>query len=382
MSEFRVAFVTIKDIQKHPNPDVLRLQIAQCYGFQIVVPLDRYKIGDTVCFVPIDAVFNDEKLEKLILGPNPKITFHNHRVRQVRIQKFPSAGLIVSKSVIDEYLGKNHKVELEKDISKLLDISKFEPPQPKYQQSQKTGRKKNCNNPLLHSYNGLESIRWFPDLFQEGEEVIIQEKLHGTNARAGMLPTQTNTILKKILKFFKLLPDYEFCYGSNKVELTTRKDFSNNFYGEDVYGNTLRKAGAKEKLKPMEVIYGEIIGAGIQKGYDYGHKEDDKTFVLFDVKITNPDGSFKWLNPEEVEQYAKERGFKFVPVLYNGPYNKQLAQELSTGDSVYNSKQKVREGIVVKSKTCYNDNSCSSQKKALKIISPVYLDDKNNTDFH
>lgn len=387
MSEFKVCFTTIRDLSKHPNPEVLRLEIATIYGFQVVVKKDFYKVGDVVCYCPIDSVL-PEDLEAILFPPDAKIKLSNRRIRQIKIQKFYSQGMLIDQDALRQVLAQRGDMvpkggfKLEHNYMELFKINKYEPPLPKFQQvGSSKSRKVNCNNPLLHSYNGLDNLKWFPDRFEEGEEVIIQEKLHGTNARAGMLPTQANTILKKIKKFFGLLPKYEFCYGSNKVELTDRTDFSNNFYGEDVYGNTFKKAGAKDKIQPMEVIYGEIIGAGIQKGYDYGHKEDDKTFVLFDVKITNLDGSFKWLGPEEVEQYAKERNFKFVPVLYRGPYNKELAQELSTGDSVYNSKQKVREGIVVKSKNCYNDNSCSSQKKALKIISPIYLD-KDQTDFH
>lgn len=387
MSEFKCCYTTIRDIQKHPNPEVLRLSIATVFGFQIVIPKDRYQIGDVILYIPIDAVFKDELFETLILGPNPKIKFSNSRVRQIKIQKFYSAGLVVSKETVEEYLKQkglktNLKIELDKDISGLLNIEKYEPPQPKYQQvAGEKKRKKNCNNPLLHSYNGLDNLKWFPDRFVEGEDVIIQEKLHGTNCRAGLLPTQVDTFWKKIKKFFGMLPAYEFCYGSNNVELTNRADFSSNFYGEDIYGNALNQAGAKDKLQPMEVIYGEIIGEGIQKNYDYGLKNGQKKFVLFDVKIMNPDGSFKWLNPLEVEKYAKERGFDFVPILHDGKYNKQLAQELAVGDSVYCPQQKVREGVVVKSKEAYNDNSCSSQKKALKIISPVYLD-KDQTDFH
>jgi RNA ligase (TIGR02306 family) len=384
MSEFKVCFTPIRDIQPHPNPEVLRLSIATIYGFQVVVKKDFYKIGDIVCYCPIDSVL-PEDLEAILFPADAKIKLNNRRIKQIKIQKFYSQGMLIDQAALRQLLKErglksNIDFKQEHNYMELFGIQKYEPPVPKFQQNMgKTGRKKNCNNPLLHSYNGLDNLKWFPDRFAEGEEVVIQEKLHGTNARAGLLPAHTNTIFRKILKFFKLLPKYEFCYGSNKVELTERKDFSSNFYGEDVYGNALRKAEAKEKLKPMEVVYGEIVGPGIQKNYDYGLKEQE--FVIFDVKVLNKDGSFVWLNPEEVEQYAKERGFKFVPVLHVGSFNKQLAEELALGDSAYNSKQKVREGVVVKSKLCYNDNSCSSQKKALKIISPVYLD-KDQTDFH
>lgn len=386
MSEFKVCFTTVRDVQPHPNPEVLRLEICTIYGFQVVTKKDQYKIGDVVCYCPIDSVL-PEDLEAILFPPDAKIKLSNRRIRQIKIQKFYSQGMLIDQAALREVLKQrglksNIEFKLEHNYMELFGITKYEPPVPKFQQAGvKTGRKANCNNPNFHSYNGLTNIKWQPDAFKEGDEVVIQCKLHGTNARAGMLPTQANTIFKKIKKFLGFDLGYEFCYGSNNVELTNRKDFSNNFYGEDVYGKTFKMIEAKNKIKPNEVIYGEIIGAGIQKGYDYGHK-DHHEFVLFDVKLVNSDGSFRWLNPEEVEQYAKERGFKFVPVLYVGPFNSELAQNLATGPSVYCSEQRVREGCVVKSRNNYNNPSFSSQKAALKIINPAYLDDKNNTDHH
>jgi RNA ligase (TIGR02306 family) len=408
MSEFKVCFTPVRSLSQHPNPEVLRLEIAEIYGFQVVVKKGQYQVGDFVCYCPIDSVLPSD-LEKILFSPDAKIKLNKSRIKQIRIQKFPSQGMLIDVQALRDLLklrGLKAEMEfkLEHNYMELFSISKYEPPVPHFQVAgEKKARKVNNNNPLLHSYNGLDNLRWFPDRFTEGEEVVIQEKLHGTNARAGLLPTQANTIWKKIKKFFGKLPEYEFCYGSNNVELTNRAS-NQNYYGEDIYAAALKKAcyievaynikadrskiegteiyqyvSAAQQIKPMEVIYGEIIGEGIQKNYDYGLKE--KKFVLFDVKIMQLDGSFTWLNPEEVEQYAKERGFDFVPVLHVGPFNKQLATELSVGDSVYCNKQKVREGVVVKSRLCYNDPSCSSKKKALKIISTVYLD-KEQTDFH
>ena len=86
----------------------------------------------------------------------------------------------------------------------------------------------------------------------------------------------------------------------------------------------LNKVDAFSKIKKNEIVYGELIGEGIQKNYNYGHKNEHH-FVLFDVKIIYEDGTSRWLSPKEVEAYAKERGFSFVPVLYEGVYNKELA---------------------------------------------------------
>lgn len=84
---------------------------------------------------------------------------------------------------------------------------------------------------------------------------------------------------------------------------------------------------------------------------------------------------------EEVEAYAKERGFDMVPILYRGKFNKDVIDSLVSGDSVYCPTQKIREGVVVKKRFDYTDMKFPSSKGALKLINPEYLL-KDNTDFN
>lgn len=404
MSEFRVCFTKVKEINPHPNKEVHSLEIITVYGFNVVSKKGLYNIGDFVCYCPIDSVLPKD-LEDILFPEGSKIKLNNSRVRQIRIQKYASQGLLIDVSKVKELLrvrGLKSEIEfkLEVDIAPLLNIKKYEPPLPAYlanRQNGQTRKERPMENPLLHKYNGLENIKWYPDLFQDGEEVVIQEKLHGSNCRAGMLPMvkpkighitdelkarnfrNAFVLAKKYIKLsLSKEVQYEVAYGSNNVELTNRAK-NQGYYGTDVYGAVLQKVGAFEKIQPNEVIYGEVIGQGIQKNYNYGHTEHH--FVLFDVKIVKSDGSTAWLNPQEVKEYAEVRGFDIVPTLYEGPYNKQLAYELTKGPSVYCPEQKVREGVVIKAKE-YNNMLCPNNRKSLKWISEDYLDDKNNTDFH
>jgi RNA ligase (TIGR02306 family) len=383
MSEFKVCFSKIREINPHPNSEVHSLEIASIYDFQVVISKrQNLKVGDFLLYIPVDSVLPQE-LNDLIFPEGSKIKLHNNRVRQIRIQKFPSQGLTVQVETIREYLKQKGlsgglELKLEHDYAELLGIKKYEPPVPEFQQGgQKQTRNKPLENPTFHQYNGLDNIKWFPDMFKDGELVVIQEKLHGSNIRFGIVPNQANTLLKKIKKFFGLLPKFENVYGSNKVELTNRSGYK-GYYGEDVYGAAVKRIDGFSKLKPNEIVYGELIGEGIQKNYNYGHKVHH--IVIFDVKMIKEDGTTVWLNPDEVVTFAKDRGFDHVPVLYSGGYNKQLAYELTLGDSVYCPKQKIREGIVVKAQA-YNDSSCASKRKSLKWVSEQYLD-KDNTDFH
>ena len=215
-----------------------------------------------------------------------------------------------------------------------------------------------------------------PNSFKEEEHVVIQEKPR-TNARASLLPYRTNTLLRKLMKLLKLAPKQEQCYGSNNVQKAVGRNNA-HFYSEDIWGNTFKTMDVFSKLKLGETVYGEIVGPGIQKNYDYGLKEHK--FVLFDVKILDPETQKQhWLTPYEVQTFAEERGFELVPILYDGPFNKELAYSLTRGPSAYDTKTKVREGIVIKSQETY---SIEGNKRALKWVSEDYLSDTSNTDFH
>lgn len=373
-SDYKVPYTTILDIQPHPNAD--RLVLGIIYGWQIVLPKDKYEVGSKIIFVPIDSIL-PEKIESLLFNKESKIKLNKSRVRQIKIRGSVSQGMVVDPAELSSIVNLD-RIQLETDLSGILNIQKYDPPVKEIRSNTNAPKsRKAFANPNFHRYNGIQNIKWNTTMFKEGDEVRIQCKLHGTSSRLGLLPYVTNTFWKKIKKFFGFAPAHEHCYGSNNVDISSSPSYV-GWYGTDLYGVMFNKIDAFNKIRPNETIFGEIIGPGIQKGYTYGLKEHH--FVLFDVKKLQPDGSQVWLNPDEVEAYAKERGFEMVPILYKGPYNKELAYQLTKGPSEYNDKsEKVREGIVIKAAKNY---SIEGNKQALKWISEDYLNDFTNTDEH
>lgn len=377
-STFKVPFTKILAVNEHTNAHSLELYTV--FGWQVIARKGSFKVGDSVIYIPIDSILPAD-LEAAIFGPDSKVKLHKSRVRQIRLRGLASQGMLVSVDTVAHFLGMDRvrrlgTYEENENLAEELGIKKYEPPvkgdsSPKA----KNPRNKPLENSRFHKYNGVNNIKWFPNFFRD-EEVVIQEKIHGSCCRAFYGKTEANTLWKKLLKFIGFLPKYEYCYGSNNVQLQERKSYT-GFYGEDVYGAVLRKVDAFNKLKPGETIYGELIGPGIQNNYTYGHTEHH--FVLYDVKREREDGSQEFLDPEEAEAFAKERGFDFVPVLYRGIMHQGKAYDLTSGPSVYCPDQKVREGIVIKARTGYGVNG---SKRALKWLNEVYLDDKSNSDFH
>lgn len=371
-SVYKVPLTTVVSVGSHSNAE--RLEVANVYGFQVIVQKGKYKAGDQIIYIPIDSLL-PQWLEDKLFPEGSKITLHHHRVRQIRIRGLASQGMVIDLQDVVSKVNPKY-LKQEQNLAEILEVTKYEPPQRANHSSNPPRlRNKPLENPRFHKYGGVDNIKWFPTFFVD-KEVVIQEKLHGSCCRASYAKTAANTLWKKVLKFFGRLPKHEYCYGSNNVQLQERSSYT-GFYGSDVYGAVLEKVGAFSKLKPGETIFGELIGPGVQKNYDYGHLEHH--FVLFDVKVEKEDGAQEYLDPEQAEQYALERGFDFVPVLYRGIFNAALAKELSIGVSVYNPIQKVREGVVIKNRTGYGKNS---SKQALKLISEDYLNDPSNTDFH
>ncbi len=371
-SVFMVPVVEIVNVRHHPNAD--RLDIVKILGFETVATRDMYKIGDSVLYIPVDSILPAD-IEKALFA-NSKMKLTNSRVRAAKIRGFVSEGMISKPELLGVL-----KPKVGKDYKELLQIHKYQPPERNIQGIKaKTNRVKLKDHPLFHSYNGLNRIQWQEDLFTENDLVVVQEKIHGTNARYSILPYTVDTLWRKILHFLKLTPKFEKNYGSNNVQIS-RKFGYKGFYGTDIYGDVGKKEKIFDKLQPNEIVYGEIVGPGIQKGYSYGLNGHE--FFLFDVKIYDPEkNEMKWLNPLEVLKFAKERGFKMVPIVDSGRFDRKKMEELATGPSLLDPTEKVREGVVVKSVLDYNNPLAKSDRKALKVINPEYLLNPENTDEH
>lgn len=371
MSEYKVPVTKILEIKPHTNSDFL--EFAVVYGFNVIVRKGEYKVGQEILYVPIDSVL-PQKLADHLFPPDSKVKLNKNRVRQIKIRGQYSQGLIIDLLDVED-LYKINCFILEEDLATDLDIKKYEPPAALFQGTAKK-RDKPKENPYFHKYGGIDNFKWYPDLFQEGELVSVTEKIHGSNIRFGFVPYVSNNLWRKLLKWLKMTPEFEWVYGSNNVQLQQRADYK-GFYGEDVYGKVLEKYKAKDKCINGEIWYGELYGSGIQKGYEYNCKPGEHKLVVFDCKFQNGTDA-KYMDAEGFHLFAKARGFETCPELFRGEFNKEAVQALVKGDSVLEPKQKVREGIVIKP---LKEIDIGNGRKLLKMISEKYLE-SDQTEFH
>jgi hypothetical protein len=158
-----------------------------------------------------------------------------------------------------------------------------------------------------------------------------------------------------------------------------KKKEKTHFYPTDVWSEIAEKYDIKNKLwnyvKDKTIrpeigngitIYGEIYGAGIQKGYDYGLK--DIRFAGFDIVEKD-----KYLNPINSKLLIKNiLDLPYVDVLHFGSWSQEIQDEFVFDNFIYGTKTP-EEGIVIKHVT-------GERSKVAKVINPSYLiyGEKNN----
>lgn len=382
MSTHRVEVVKIDAVEKHPNAD--RLELAKIGGWQVVTGKGNFQAGNLALYIPVDSVLPNS-LELRLFPPGSKITLKKGRIRSIKIRGQMSQGMIIPLSDVEHELAatwdgksKPMKYEVGLDFASALNITKYEPPEVSAPTTMRTKKaSKNQINPHFKKYTDIENIKWYTDIFQEGEMVYISEKLHGTSARYGYVPRHyegflapVKTAVMNFLAKWGLAKSHQFVYGSRNCQLHTGSNKS--WYSEDVYTKILNQEDIKAKLQPGECIYGEIVGHNIQTNYSYGCKEGEHLFFVYDVMV---DG--KWLDFPAFERWCGRRGFTMVPKLHVGPWSHEVHMKHRDGESTVGG-QKVREGVVIKP-VVDQDSICG--RKVLKSISDAYyLED--NTDFH
>lgn len=363
MSSLIVEVCEIKDIQPHPNAD--RLAIATVKGWNCIVGKEDYQVGDWVVFFPPDSVLPEWLIEKYRLEFLKK----GNRVGTLKLRGCISQGLILPIMCLSSV--QNAMPELGEDVKDILGVAKYEIPEKSVQIMGKVTSKR-IQNPYFTKYTDIENIQNFPDVFQDGDMVVITEKIHGSNVRFGWLPIEINFkswdwlgILRSLWKKYILHQTHEFVYGSHNVQL----QWDNQ---KNIYAKVLKDYDIKNLPRDI-IFYGEVYGKGIQE-LEYGKL--GLSLVIFDIKEAKLNTYAEW---KDVRKLCEIHGFVPVPTLYVGEFYWEVLNKETIGNSVIELGQ-IREGCVVKSLN--EENHPHIGRKILKSINPEYLARKNRTEYH
>jgi len=331
-------------------------------GWNCIAQKNLYNVNDLVIVATTDAVIPEELAEELSVTSYLR---KGNRVRTVKLRGVYSECLLIPYS----FTSIVHKEG--DDLMYELGIFKYEPPVKQVQLA--SGKKiRYQDNPNFHVYYKFPNLKNVKDMFTEEDTVEITRKIHGTNARYGIVKKTKLTFWDKVKKFFGLADKwigYEFVVGSHNVE---KGSDSQGFYDTNVWYQIADKYEIKKKLweyvksfaMQPEIgdgitIYGEIYGAGIQKNYEYGLT--DIEFVGFDVKENG-----EYLSPINSKLLIKHiLDLPYVEILHFGNWSQEVQDKFVFNNFIAGTKVP-EEGIVIKYHT-------GERNKVAKVINPDYL---------
>lgn len=383
MSALIVEVCEISEVLDHPNAD--RLNINKIKGWTIISNKEekdgkleaRYKPGDKVVYFPPDSILPDNLIERLEIenyvsrlrkdenGDIPP----GGRVRAITLRGEPSYGVLMP---VDD-----PSWEVGKDVKDHYGVKKWEPP------VRDTAGDMDSDHPLFSKYTSIENLGNFPNVIEEGEEVVFTEKIHGTNSRIGKIRDKDED------------GNDVFVYMAGSHETRRKKDGADGrrslywYPLSDDLEDWKDTAIALKKLldylcsnESNVQIFGEIYGSGVQD-MAYGFKQGSKGFRAFDVLV---DG--KYLDFGDKMKLFKDFEIPHVPLLYHGPFSLDVVKEHTSGKTTLCSKKqagefKGREGIVIVPVVeRFDFDLGGSGRVILKSISADYLSRKNPTDSH
>jgi RNA ligase (TIGR02306 family) len=334
-------------------------------GWNSIAQKGVYNVGDKVVVATTDAVI-PQALSDLMEVTN--YLRKGQRVRTVKLRGVYSECLLIPFKFLAPKALENNVSEGH-DMMNILGITKYEPPVKTIQLSVGGRKFKYRQNPNFHVYHKFPNLKNAPDMINGDDIVTITRKLHGTNARYGIVKKKRLSLLDRIKKVFgNKWVGYEYVYGSHNVEKGSE---TQGFYSTDVWRTISDNYDIKNKLWKFVktfnspdllgdgiILYGEIYGHGIQKNYEYGLK--DIRFAGFDVEHNG-----KYLPFHDEKNIFEGMDLPRVEVLYVGTWSKEKQDKYVFNNMIEGTKVP-HEGIVVKSVT-------GDIRKVGMVINPDYL---------
>lgn len=307
MSTHKVEVVPVA-LRPHPNADAL--SIVQVYGYTVCVRTADWLGRDRGAYIPPDSIVDSARPEFAFLAGH-------ERIRVKKLRGVVSMGLLM-----------HTDADLGADVMEALGVRHYEPPEV----GQTGGEAAPAPSIYAPCYD-VESARRYAHIFQDGEPVIVTEKIHGANGR--------------------------WVFDGDKFHAGSRTEWKRE-------GPAWWKAldvcpWLREWLvaHPGLVVYGEVFGQ--VQDLKYGRNGID--VAIFDIL----EGS-RWLDAGEARTVGA--GLHWVPVLAETEWKWPDIAQHAEGES--RLAPHVREGCVVKplvERTCLEIGRVQA-----KIVGNGYLE--------
>lgn len=355
-TEFSAELVRITRVLPHPNADrleILRFEMAKLgeTTYEVVSQKGSLRVGQLAAYFSVDCLLPtnhpDFKFLTDRLDGKGKETY---RLKAARLRGVFSQGLLIPLTNCPS--GRSFGDSIAADYG----VTYYQPPEVGSAFTPAGNGKKPQEQPF--PIYGVDSLKKLPRLFEEGERVLVTEKIHGANMRFGWVRR----------KLFGIPFGWKFVVGSHRA---IKDGNSEGYYGEDPWTEYAirNRLAARTKLYKGHTFYGELYGV------TYGGKRiQDLTYdstnpggpklAIFDVR----DDKGHWLDAWTRLNLCADLEFQHVPVVAGLAercgFNLAAIDSMSDGPSFLKPKQ-MREGVVV-------ENMEGLRRKA-KYVGQQYL---------
>jgi RNA ligase (TIGR02306 family) len=385
MSTFACPVVRIK-IEPHPNADAI--EIARVGDYQSIVKKGQFSDGDLAVYIPEQAVLPQWLLEELgfwneTTQKGGLSGSMGNRVRAIKLRQVLSQGLVVSLAIAEIRIGNPlRQLDEGEDVASYLEVVKYEPPIP----SHMAGRIAGVDLAATLNYD-FENLKKVPDLFEDGELVLVTEKIHGTFMQVGVVPSEMANeryykgrviVSSKGMGAKGYILDHT---DETNLYVQTAKKYGLLDSALEYFGDAADDVG-KPYFVCGEVFGKTATGAGVQ---DLIYNGETLGFRMFDV-CCGTRGQQEFFDYESFLDAAEALKVPNVPILELGPYSKEMVLRHTNGNTMVqpevtrNYVNQIREGVVVKS--AHETPHPKYGRKIAKSVSEAYLLRKNATEFN
>lgn len=338
MSDWQPQIVRIEKVEKHPYADAL--DISTVLGdYPVITKRDEYKVGDVAGYIPIDSIVPDTdqfyflcpvnreqyeengEVKSRIIGPKYTVGSVPEKYRRIKAKKIRgrySQGMLVPLPLMDE-------VEIGGSIVEMFSLTKWEEEEEENIPNAKKSKGSNAEKApqgWAIPYYDIDGLRKYVSCIGENEEIVLSEKVHGSNAA--------------------------FCHDGERLWVKSR-NFYKRMDKDDPWWDVAIRYSLTEKLAkyPFHVFFGELYG--MVKGFRYdceiiNGKIESKIrfFDIWDVK------NMRYLDYDPFVAMVHDVGLETMPELYRGVWQgKEAMYPYAEGMTTLGGKH-IREGFVLR----------------------------------
>lgn len=329
--------VTIEKVSLFPHPNADSLQLAKVGQHQLVVRLNSLKQGEEVVFIPQRSLLPDAIAEPFRTHLKGK---EKNRVGAVRLRGELSMGIVLSVEEATQHASGD--LPRGQCVAALLGVEKYEPPIP----VSLSGEVEPASIEL--SKHDVEQFGIYADQFEAAEEIIVTEKVHGSQV------------------MYFLTGDGDFGLSSKGLGakgLLIRQSTTNTYWAAAANCHIRQRMQEffTAQCSPVDTLqfFGEAVPV---QGGRWSYSFQQPHVLLFDVRINGESVAYDRL--ESLRDL-------WIPVVYRGKYSEADFPRLCTGNECVSGKElHIREGVVVRPNV--DRRASDGTRLMVKVINPKY----------